>query len=572
MKSTFRFLAIIVFAAVIGFSFVSCNFFGDLFGGKEEEQETQTTYTQTPGGQIPGGEQPGGEQPGGEQPGADPTHTHQYGEWLVTTHATCVATGVETRTCALDPSHTETQIIPIDSNAHVLGPNAEITKQPTCTETGLGTGTCTLNPSHVLKDAVLSALGHDYSNWQQTTTPTCTTAGVETGTCTRDQVTTTRTGAAIDPNAHDWNTSRTTISTVTATTDGIQAITCKHNSSHTKDPITTYATGTPGLSYTRINNNTEYSVRNGTVKTGAVHIPAYYRPNANSAYLPVTEIGDMYDELYYDPRNPQSTIGAFLETNITAVTFAENSQLKYIYQYAFASCTSLTSITIPASVTSINSNAFSGCTGLTGITVAANNPNYSSEGGILYNKTKTTINRVPPAGISGTFTIPTSVTSIGAYAFSGCKSLTGITIPGSVTSISSYAFSGCTGLTGITIPASVTSISNYAFSDCTGLTSVTIPQGVTSIGNYAFSYCSNLTSVTIPASVTSIGYCAFWYCTGLTSITIPAGVTSIGQQAFSKWTASQTINIQGKANQAAADAAWGADWRFDCSATINYSG
>jgi formylglycine-generating enzyme required for sulfatase activity len=68
MKSTFKRIGIIVFAAVIGFSFVSCNF-GDLFGGKEEEQEPQTTNTQTPGGQTPGGEQPGGQTPGGEQPG-----------------------------------------------------------------------------------------------------------------------------------------------------------------------------------------------------------------------------------------------------------------------------------------------------------------------------------------------------------------------------------------------------------------------------------------------------------------------------------------------------------------------
>jgi len=99
---------------------------------------------------------------------------------------------------------------------------------------------------------------------------------------------------------------------------------------------------------------------------------------------------------------------------------------------------------------------------------------------------------------------------------------------------------------------------------------VTIPAGVTSIGNWAFSGCTDLTSVTIPTGVTSIGNNAFYRCTGLTSVTIPAGVTSIGSWAFSDWTSSQTINIQGKANQAAADAAWGADWRAECYARIVY--
>jgi hypothetical protein len=77
-------------------------------------------------------------------------------------------------------------------------------------------------------------------------------------------------------------------------------------------------------------------------------------------------------------------------------------------------------------------------------------------------------------------------------------------------------------------------------------------------------------NVTIPASVRIINVSAFSLCTSLTSVTIPSGVTSIGPGAFYNWTTSQAINVQGKANQAAADAAWGANWRQNCSATINY--
>ena len=140
-------------------------------------------------------------------------------------------------------------------------------------------------------------------------------------------------------------------------------------------------------------------------------------------------------------------------------------------------------------------------------------------------------------------TIPNSVTSIGFAAFYNCQSLTSITIPNSVTSIGNYAFLACTGLTSITIPNSVTSIGEYAFSGCTGLTSITIPNSVTSIGDWAFSYCTSLTSITIPNSVTSIGFGEFVGCTSLISITIPNSVTSIGGNAFSGCTGLTSITI-----------------------------
>ena len=115
-------------------------------------------------------------------------------------------------------------------------------------------------------------------------------------------------------------------------------------------------------------------------------------------------------------------------------------------------------------------------------------------------------------------TIPSGVTSIGDWAFSGCTALTSVTIPSGVTSIGGWAFSGCTALTSVTIPSGVTSIGDCTFSDCTGLTSITIPSSVTSIGGSAFSGCTGLTSITIPNSVTSIGSGVFWNCTRLTDI------------------------------------------------------
>ncbi len=129
-------------------------------------------------------------------------------------------------------------------------------------------------------------------------------------------------------------------------------------------------------------------------------------------------------------------------------------------------------------------------------------------------------------------TIPDSVTSIGAYAFTICYSLSSITIPDSVTSIETYVFNNCYSLSSITIPNSVTSIGAYAFTTCYSLSSIIIPDSVTSIGNYAFNSCYSLSSITIPDSETSIGNYVFSACYSLSSITIPDSVTSIVNNAF----------------------------------------
>ena len=105
-----------------------------------------------------------------------------------------------------------------------------------------------------------------------------------------------------------------------------------------------------------------------------------------------------------------------------------------------------------------------------------------------------------------------SVTTIGKYAFRGCRGLTEVTIPNSVTTIDFSAFDGCSSLTAVTIGNSVTSIGSDAFYDCSGLTEVTIPNSVIGIGNGAFENCSGLKSITIPNSVTRIGNWAFRGC------------------------------------------------------------
>ncbi len=169
-----------------------------------------------------------------------------------------------------------------------------------------------------------------------------------------------------------------------------------------------------------------------------------------------------------------------------------------IGDYAFSGCSSLTSLTLPSSVTSIGGHAFEKCSGLTSLT------------------------------------LPSSVTSIGEFAFRYCSGLTSLTIPSGVTTIDYYAFADCRGLTSLTLPSSVTSIGGHAFAWCSGLTSLTLHSSVTSIGDYAFAWCSGLTSLTLPSSVTSIGGHAFESCSGLTSLTLPSSVTEIDWSAFER--------------------------------------
>ena len=201
-----------------------------------------------------------------------------------------------------------------------------------------------------------------------------------------------------------------------------------------------------------------------------------------------------------------------------------------IGDYAFHDCSSLTSVTIPNSVTIIGSSAFYGCSSLTSVTI----PNSVTSIEICTFSSCTSLTHV---------TIPNSVTSIGVLAFEYCKSLTSVTIPNSVTSIGVLAFKGCTSLKSVTIPNSVTSIEYYAFEDCSSLTRVTIPNSVTSIGSWAFSGCSALTSVTIPNSVTGIGGGAFENCTSLTSVKLPSALQWIDPETFSNCTALTSVTI-----------------------------
>lgn len=219
-------------------------------------------------------------------------------------------------------------------------------------------------------------------------------------------------------------------------------------------------------------------------------------------------LAQAYGDYEYTVSNGAATITDYLggDTVITIPSEINGYPVKKIGNYAFESCYSLTSVTIPNSVTSIGESAFQYCADLLSVV------------------------------------IPDSVKIIGDSAFNLCSGLESVIIPNSVTTIGYMAFYCCENLTDIEIPNSVTNIGNYAFESCNSLTNVTIPNSLTSIGEGLFYGCYNLINIIIPDSVTSIGNYAFYECKSLTSVTIPNSVKYIGDSIFTNL---ETLNYEG---------------------------
>lgn len=206
---------------------------------------------------------------------------------------------------------------------------------------------------------------------------------------------------------------------------------------------------------------------------------------------------------------------------------------------------SVTSVTIPASVTEIGSNAFAGCTNLTSVHYAGDWSNLTIQSGnpavqdaanaplfdfeFTLDNTAAIVTNYKYNGAAADVTIPSRyqgkpVTTIGHAAFFN-SAVTSVTIPDSVTSISDSAFINCPQLTNISIPNSVTYIGFSAFNSCTSLKSITLPSSLSTIQSYAFCNCGNLETIRIPVSVTSIGNCAFADCPSLMTVTYPGSKT-----------------------------------------------
>ena len=205
------------------------------------------------------------------------------------------------------------------------------------------------------------------------------------------------------------------------------------------------------------------------------------------------QIGDLYYNLDATNKTAEVTYSTMSNNNYSGLITA-NIPASVVYDeveysvtsigvQAFFLCSNLTFVTIPKSVINIGEGAFNTCINLKTINVDADNPNYCSMDGVLFNKDTTQLIQYP-CSKQGAYSIPNSVTSIGLGAFY-LSGLTSIDIPNSITCIGDGAFYGCINLTSVVIGNGVKEIREGTFMYCP-LKSITIGTGIRKIVSIAF--------------------------------------------------------------------------------------
>ena len=188
--------------------------------------------------------------------------------------------------------------------------------------------------------------------------------------------------------------------------------------------------------------------------------------------------------------------------------------------YAFRRCASLTKVTLPATLTEIGMNPFEGCASLTDLTVSEGNPNVYLADGVLFSREDSRLICYPMTKELSAYTLPAGTRIIGASAFYGNESLAQLVVFDTVRAIGRRAFYQCGNLRYINLQdTSISTVGADAFSGCRMLKSIAFPARVNSIADRAFQDCTALTELVFPENITFIGEMAFRNCESLTSRT-----------------------------------------------------
>ena len=218
-----------------------------------------------------------------------------------------------------------------------------------------------------------------------------------------------------------------------------------------------------------------------------------------------------------------------------------------IGEKAFWACGKITDVTIPESVISLGDDVFGYCSSLQTIEVDAGNRTFCSVDGVLFDKSVSKLLAYPFAG-NAVYAVPECVTEIGAYAFSGCSGLKQLSLPDDLLAIRDSAFMGCKSMESITLPEGLQQIGKQVFDSCSGLKTLVMPDSVTVLGENAFQFCG-LRFAELSSGLTEIKRDLFYYCSNLQCLVIPSGIRTVGADAFYSCKALNTIHYTGTASE-----------------------
>ena len=265
------------------------------------------------------------------------------------------------------------------------------------------------------------------------------------------------------------------------------------------------------------------------IRDAAYDTEAFYAsyPMAESDYVEAHTEEYIENGIVYHIFANQATVVGYSGNPVNVVlpeTVAGTPVVK-IGDTAFSDCTTLKSITIPATVEIIvgnagywagaigagepfGSGAFSNCTELASITIPENSQ-LTCIGGMAFAKTK----------ISEIF-LPDTVEAIGVGAFYMCEYLESLTLPENLEIVEPFLVTNCLHLQELVLGEQVESIGYMAIAGCRNLEELVLPASLKSIDRYAFNYCLKIEEITIPAQVEFVGYGAFCVTPALESIAV----------------------------------------------------
>ena len=234
-------------------------------------------------------------------------------------------------------------------------------------------------------------------------------------------------------------------------------------------------------------------------------------------------------------------------TDLTIPSKIDGYTVAGLVSGAFENCTSLVSVKIPDTVEYIDSNVFCGCSALKSIEVDANNSEYSSENGVLFNKNKDTIVAYPMGKEDTSYVVPDGVEIIDDFAFAFCYGLESIIVPDSVRYLGDAAFLFCIKLESVTLGNGIAYIGNTVFSYSAFYNNESNWENDgLYIGKYLLNVSENVGEVFwVKGGTEVIADCAFSSCEKLVSVMLPETITSIGETMFYECPLIENIVVNG---------------------------